>query len=46
MRILIKISGEALNHGKAISVDHEYVRLICSQIHELVTQGIEVALVS
>lgn len=45
MRILIKISGEALSHGKTTSVDQEYVRKICSQIHVLVESGIEVALV-
>lgn len=45
MRILIKISGEALNRGKPYSIDHEYVRLLCSQIHQLVAQWIEVAIV-
>ena len=45
MRILIKISGEALNRGKSVSIDHDYVRQICLQIHELVGQGLEIAIV-
>ncbi len=45
MRILIKISGEALNRGKSVSIDHDYVRTLCWQIKELVQNGIEVALV-
>lgn len=45
MRILIKISGEALNRGKSVSIDHDYIRQICMQIHELVGQGLEVAIV-
>lgn len=45
MRILIKISGEALSHGKPTSIDQEYVRMLCSQVHTLVESGIEIALV-
>lgn len=46
MRILLKISGEALNRGKPISHDHEYIRVLCGQIHTLVNAGLEVALVT
>ena len=45
MRILIKISGEALSHGKPPTIDQEFVRKLCSQIHTLVESGIEVAIV-
>lgn len=46
MRILIKISGEALNHGQPTTVDQEYVRKICTEIQGLVEAGLEVALVT
>ena len=46
MRILIKISGEALSHGKPTTVDQEYVRKLCTEIHGLVETGLEVALVT
>lgn len=45
MRILLKISGEALNRGKNISIDHEYVRLLCKQIQVLVKKWFEVAII-
>jgi uridylate kinase len=46
MRILIKISGEALSNSKSSSHDHEYIRGLCGQIQSLVHEGFEVALVT
>lgn len=46
MRVLIKISGEALSHGQTTIVDQAYVRKLCAEIHGLVDAGLEVALVT
>lgn len=35
MRILLKISGEALQNGKNIGTDHTYVMQLCEQICDL-----------
>lgn len=45
MRILIKISGEALSHWSATSINQEYVGKLSSEIRALVESGLEVALV-
>lgn len=45
MRILIKISGEALSNGGSVSIDHKYLRLLCGQIKQLVENGLEIAIV-
>lgn len=46
MRILIKISGEALSHGSSTSIDQKYVKELCGQIQNLINAGLEVAIVS
>ena len=45
IRVLYKLSGEALAGGKGFGIDSEVVTKITSQIVEVVKQGVEVAIV-
>lgn len=45
MRILIKISGEALSQKTSFPVDLDYLRKICLEIKTLVDSGLEIAIV-
>ena len=45
MRILLKISGEALSQKTSFPVDVAYLQKLCGEIKKLVTNGLEVAIV-
>lgn len=45
MRILIKISGEALSQKTSFPVDLDYLRKIGLEIKTLVDSGLEIAIV-
>ena len=44
-RVLLKLSGEALAGEKGTGIDPETVRLICKEIAEVASLGVELALV-
>lgn len=46
MRYLLKISGEALQNGKKVGTDHEYVMQLCEKICELAHAWHEIAIVN
>lgn len=44
-RVLLKLSGEALAGGKGFGIDPEVVNKLTNQISQVVSQGVEVAIV-